>query len=205
MTRRLTIEELAAEPRWPLERTMALPGQIRGNALRAWGTHVARHWGPRAPDAVRERLGLDATTLPDVPTKRDWLPIWVQIRLAEVIVDTWCGGDILSFERLFAETSGAGDKVMRWAAAQLGPTAVLRRSAAYHTSVCTVGSLDASADTRSARLDFRGADVFGHPTWRILQAMGMRTMFDFMKRSLVDLHGLDGHPRDFVLALAWTP
>lgn len=205
MTRRLTIEALAAEPRWPVERTMSLPGQIRGNALRAWGTHVARHWGPTATDAVRERLGLDAKALPDVPTKRDWLPAWVQIRLAEVIVDTWCGGDLLGFETLFAETSGTGDKVMRWAAAQLGPTAVLRRAGSYHASVCTVGAVDATADARSSRLAFRGAELFGHPTWRTLNTMSMRTMFAFMGRPLVALHGLDAGPREFAIELAWTP
>jgi len=204
VSRRVTIEELAATPRWPLERTLALPGQLRGNALRAWGTHVARHWGPRATDRVRELLGLHAKTLPDVPTKRDWMPIWVQLRLAEVIVDEWCEGDMLGFEALFAETSGTGDKVMRWVAAQLGPTAVLRRAGSYHTSVCTVGSLDASADARSARLDFRGADVFGNPTWRLLNMMSMRTMFSFMKKRLTSISGVDVSPRDYIIELEWT-
>ncbi|TNF26937.1 MAG: hypothetical protein EP329_20325 [Deltaproteobacteria bacterium] len=204
MSRRVTIEELAATPRWPLERILALPGLLRGNALRGWGTHVARHWGPGAPDRVRELLGVSATTLPDVPAKRDWLPIWVQLRLAQVIVDEWCGGDMLGFEDLFAETSGTGDKVMRWAAAQLGPTAVLRRAGSYHASVCTVGSCDATADARSARLDFRGADVFGNPTWRLLNTMSIRTMFTFMKKRLVTIHGVDVSPRDYVIEVAWT-
>jgi hypothetical protein len=205
VSRRVTIEELAATPRWPLERTLALPGQIRGNALRAWGTHVAEHWGPQAPDRVRELLGLPASTLPDVPTKRDWMPIWVQLRLAQVIVDEWCGGDMLGFETLFAETSGTGDKVMRWAAAQLGPTAVLRRAGSYHASVCTVGALDATADARSARLDFRGADVFGDPTWRLLNTMSIRTMFTFMKKRLLSIHGVDSGQRDYMIELTWAP
>ena len=76
MTRKVTIEELAAEPRWSEDRIRGLAGRVRGNALRSWGLHVARHWGPRAPDLVRSRLGLGADALPDVPTKRHWLPVW---------------------------------------------------------------------------------------------------------------------------------
>lgn len=199
----MTIEQLAAVPRWPEARTLALDGRLRGNALRAWGTHVARLWGPRAPDRVRERLGLGPDVLADVPTRKDWLPVSVQIRLAHAVVDEWFDGDILAFERVFAETSGTGDKVMRWAAAQLGPTAVLKRAAGYHKSVCTVGELDSTATARSARLDFRGADVFDNPTWRLLNTMSMRTMFAFMKRRLTRIEGFDRGPRAFLIELEW--
>ncbi|MCA9518873.1 MAG: hypothetical protein KC635_28250 [Myxococcales bacterium] len=203
MTRKVTIEELAAEPRWSEDRIRGLAGRVRGNALRSWGLHVARHWGPRAPDLVRSRLGLGADALPDVPTKRHWLPVWAQIKLAHVIVDEWLDGDILAFEKVFGETAGTGDKVIRWVAAKLGPTAVLKRADSYHESVCDVGKCLTTANATSARLDFRGADVFGNPTWRILNMMGMSTMFDFMKRDMGVLVGYDEGPRDFVIEMAW--
>ncbi|PIE20319.1 MAG: hypothetical protein CSA66_00780 [Proteobacteria bacterium] len=195
---------MATEPRWPVDRIHALPGQVRGNALRAWGVHVARHWGPEAPDLVRDRLGLDDKTLPDVPTKRHWLPMYVQIRLAHVVVDEWLDGDMRRFEAVFGESSGTGDKVMRWVATKLGPTAVLRRASGYHGSVCTAGRLASTANARSACLDFRGADVFGNPTWRLLNMMSMRTMFSFMKRDLITLVGVDRGPRDFTIELGWV-
>src|SRR5690606_18481625 len=55
--KRWSLEELAREPRWPLERTMALPGQVRGNALRSWGVHVRNRFGATAADKVRDTLG----------------------------------------------------------------------------------------------------------------------------------------------------
>jgi len=200
---RVTMEELATLPRWPEERLRAAPGKVRGNALRAWGVHVTRLWGPEAPHRVRERLGFDALTLPDVPTKRHWYPVWVQVDMAHVIVDEWFGGDILAFESVFSGTSGTGDKVMRWVGSKLGPTAVLKRSDRYHESVCTVGKLHVEANATSSRLDFRGADIFGNPSWRVLQMMGIRSMLDFMKRELTSISGLDHGPRDFVLEVSW--
>lgn len=182
---------------------MALQGRVRGNAMRSWGVHVARLWGPRAPDRVRELLGLKAAQLPDVPTKKHWLPIWVQVRLPQVIADEWCHGNILEFESVFSETTGTTDKVMFWLASKVGPAAMLKRGGAYHSRVCDVGTCESDAGSGWARLEFQGADVFGNPTWRTLQIMGMRTMFQFLNRPLPECHGVDTGERGFILEMAW--
>jgi len=199
---RSTLEELARAPRWPLEWTLALPGEVRGNALRNWGVHVRRRFGPHAPSRVREALGLDTDTLPDEPSKKHWVPVHAQIRMVQVIIDEFLGGDPMPFQSIFEDTSGAAEKVLVLAGRMAGPGMVLRMSGSYHESVCSVGRCVPSVNGTSATLDFRGAAVFADPTWRFVQAVGMQGIFKTLKRPLELLEGESGDEA-FKIHMRW--
>lgn len=200
---RWSLQELAAQPRWPLERTLALPGQVRGNALRAWGIHVRNRFGSDAPDKVRKHLGYSATDLPDVPTKKHWYPIHLQIRLIEFIVDDLLGGNAMAFESVFEESTGTAEKALVLAGRMTGPGLVLRMAGTYHGSVCDVGTCTPDVGSGKATLDFAGAEVFGHPTWRFGNTLSMATMFASLKRKLTLIEGEDRGERGFLIRMLW--
>jgi len=200
---RWSLQELAALPRWPIEKTLALPGQVRGNALRAWGIHVKNRFGADAPDKVRRHLGYDANDLPDVPTKKHWYPIHLQIRLIEFIVDEFLGGNAMGFESVFEESTGTAEKALVLAGRMTGPGLVLRMAGTYHGSVCDVGTCTPDVGSGKATLDFSGADVFGHPTWRFGNTLSMATMFASLKRKLTLIEGEDRGERGYLIRMQW--
>lgn len=199
---RTSFEELAKAPRWPLEQTLALAGQVRGNALRNWGVHVRRRFGPNAPDRVRELLGLGADVMPDEPTKKHWLPIHAQIRMVQVVVDEYLDGDAMRFDNVFEDTTGAAEKVLVMAGRMAGPGMVLRMAGNYHQSVCNVGRCVPTVNGGSATLDFNGAQVFGDPTWRFAQTLAMKAMFSTLKKQLDAIEGEGGH-ESFKIHMRW--
>jgi hypothetical protein len=201
--KRWTLDEIAREPRWPLARTLALPGTLRGNALRAWGLHVRARFGHGAPDKVRAALGLDAKALPDVPTKKDSYPVHVQLRMIQCIIDDFLGGDALAFESVFEETSTTAEKTLVLAGRMTGPGLVLRMAGTYHESVCSVGRCIPEVSSGRATLDFQGADIFGDPTWRFSNMVGMQSMFTSLKRRLDRLEGEDRGESGFIIHMAW--
>jgi len=203
MTERMTYQELANVPRWPIERTLALPGRVRGNALRNWGVHVRNKFGPRAADEIRAKLGLTAVEMPDEPTKKHWIPISAQIRLVQIAIDDYLGGNPFAFESLFEDTSGAAEKAMVLAGRMAGPAMVLRMAGSYHTGVCDVGTCTPTVEGKTATVIFSGADVFGDPTWRFSQVVGMKTMFTTLKREIKLLEGEALGPRQFAIHMAW--
>ncbi|MCC6623601.1 MAG: hypothetical protein IT385_20250 [Deltaproteobacteria bacterium] len=199
---RSTLEELARVPRWPLEWTLALPGEVRGNSLRNWGVHVRRRFGPNAPSRVRELIGVPAEVLPDEPTKKHWVPVHTQIRMVQAIIDEFLGGDPLPFQSIFEDTTGAAEKVMVLAGRMAGPGMVLRMAGSYHESVCSVGKCVPTVDGGAATLEFRGAAVFADPTWRFVQAVGMKGIFTTLKRRLELLEG-EGGDDAFKIHMRW--
>jgi len=204
MSTRMTFEAMSREPRWPLERTLALPGQVRGNSLRNWGVHVRNKFHARAADEIRAKLGLSAAQLPDEPTKRHWIPIHAQIRLIQICIDDYLNGDPMVFEHLFEDTSGAAEKALVLAGRMAGPGMVLRMAGTYHSGVCDVGVCSPTVDGKSATLRFTGAEAFDDPTWRFGQLVGMRTMFATLKRTLHTLDGEAPRPGEFIIHLAWS-
>ncbi len=201
--KRWSLEELAREPRWPLERTMALPGQVRGNALRSWGVHVRNRFGATAADKVRDRLGLNATELPDTPTKKHWYPLHVQIRMVQCIVDDFLGGDAKAFESVFEETTGTAEKALVLAGRMTGPGLVLRMAGTYHESVCDVGRCLPDVSSGKATLEFVDAEAFADPTWRFAQTIGLYTMFTSLKRKLTLIEGEDRGDRGYLVRMVW--
>lgn len=203
MTDRIAYEALAAAPRWPLERTLALPGRVRGNSLRNWGIHVRNKFHARAADEIREKLGLSVDTLPDEPSKKHWIPIHAQIRLIQIVIDDYLKGDPLAFEHVFEDTTGTAEKAIVLAGRMAGPAMVLRMAGSYHASVCDVGTCTASIDGKRATLAFSGAAAFEDPTWRFSQTVGMKTMFSSLKRHLNLLEGEVRGPEHFAIHMAW--
>lgn len=199
---RISLDALAKTPRWPLDWTLALPGEVRGNALRNWGVHVRRRFGPEAPDRVRAALGLGRDVLPDEPTKKHWLPIHSQIRLVQIIIDEYLGGDALRFESVFEDTTGAAEKVLLLAGRMAGPAMVLRMAGSYHESVCSVGQCIPNVGSGVATLEFKGAAVFADPTWRFIQTIGMKGMFAQLKKPLDLIEGESGDEA-FKIHMRW--
>jgi hypothetical protein len=203
MSQTLSYETIAAAPRWPLERTLALPGRVRGNSLRNWGVHVRQKFAPHAPDAIRAQLGLTTNDLPDEPTKKHWIPVHAQIRLVQIIIDDWLQGHALGFENVFEDTTGTAEKAMVLAGRMAGPAMVLRMAGTYHESVCDVGRCEPHVDGRRATLRFVGAEAFDDPTWRFSQMVGMKTMFSSLKRNLTHFAAEIPGPQVFAIHMAW--
>jgi len=194
---------MAREPRWPEARTLALPGRVRGNALRAWGLHVKQQFGPDAADHVRKRLYMTAADLPDVPTKKHWYPVSLQTRMVQIIIDDLLGGDALRFQSVFEETTGTAEKALVLAGRMTGPGLVLRMAGTYHASVCDVGRCVPDVGSGRATLEFLDAECFEDPTWRFANMVSMKTMFESLKRKLESITGEEPGPKGFVIRLQW--
>ena len=203
MIKRWSLEELAREPRWPLERTLAVPGRVRGNALRAWGVHVDQRFGPGSADAVRDELRMSASDLPDIPGKKRWYPLHVQTRLVNIIIDRLLDGDALAFESVFEESTGTAEKALVLAGRMTGPGIVLRMAGSYHGSVCDVGRCVPDVSVGRATLEFKGAETFDDPTWRFANMVSMKTMFQSLKRDLELLEGEQNGAHAFRIRMRW--
>jgi len=201
--KRWTLEEMARVEPWPLERTIAVPGRLRGNALRAWGVHVDQRFGKGSADRVRHHLKMTASDLPDAPSKKQWYPVHLQTRLVRFVIDDLLGGDALAFESVFEESTGTAEKALVLAGRMTGPGIVLRMAGTYHASVCDVGKCIPDVSTGRAVLDFRDADTFEDPTWRFANMISMKTMFGSLKRTLDVLEGEEHGPRSFVIRMQW--
>lgn len=203
MMTRITYELIAKAPRWPIEKTLALPGRVRGNSLRNWGIHVRNKFHGGAADEIRTRLGLTSNEMPDEPTRKHWIPLHAQIRLVQIVIDDYLKGDILQFEHVFEDTGSTAEKAMVLAARMAGPAMVLRMAGTYHTGVCDVGQCQPTVDGKTATLAFSGTQAFDDPTWRFSQMVGMKTMFMTMKRQLLVLEGESISPGAFSIHMAW--
>lgn len=201
--KRWTLEEMARVPIWPADRTQSVPGRLRGNALRAWGVHVDHRFGKGAADRVRAHLGLSADELPDQPTKKHWYPVHLQTRLVRFVIDELLGGDALAFESVFEETTGTAEKALVLAGRMTGPGLVLRMAGSYHASVCDVGRCVPDVSHGRATLEFKDAQVFDDPTWRLANMISMKTMFGSLKRDLSTLYGEEREPHGFVIHMQW--
>ncbi len=199
----ISLAALAAIPRWPAEHTRAVPGRVRGHALRDWGVHVRRRFGDRAADTIRARLGVTEADLPDAPGRHLWVPIALQIRLLQAISDNLLDGNPLQMDALFSDSTGAADRALTLAGRVAGPGMVLRMAGSWHASVCDVGRCEADVDGHRATLRFTGATAFDDPSWRLSQALGVGSVFTSLKRPATRLDGESDAPRSFTLRLAW--
>lgn len=201
--KRWTLEELARVEPWSRERTLALPGRLRGNALRAWGAHVDHRFGKGAADRVREHLGMSSNDLPDQPSKKHWYPVHLQTRLVRFIIDELLAGDALAFESVFEESTGTAEKALVLAGRMTGPGLVLRMAGTYHSSVCDVGKCIPDVSSGRAVLEFKDAETFDDPTWRLANMISMKSMFSSLKRNLDSIHGEEPGPKSFTIRMQW--
>ena len=199
----LTIETLAAEPRWELARTLALPGRSRGDLLGGWGENVTARFGPDALAAVRRRLvhPLDRTAA--VLTSRDWVPVHAQLLVTEAIVDELLHGDLTALGPLLVEDTRAGmGRVQLGLLKALGAERAFRLGPRTFKKVHERGTHDMDVERRRARASFRGTPLFEHPTWRILQLFAMRTLLELTGHAGTVV-GEDGGPDHFIALATW--
>jgi hypothetical protein len=184
----LGIPELARTPPWPVARVAALPGRCRGSVLARWAGLVRRHFGDAAVQRVRRELGPLAADLPDDPPDEDWFPVAVQIRLTDVFVREFLGGDPRSLQPLLADD--VKQQVGRAAGLFLrtvGPGPILGRARHLHPSFYDVGRADAEVGHGRAQIDCTGAELFANPTWQILQLMAHAGFVELTGRKLLSI------------------
>jgi hypothetical protein len=175
----LTIDTLAAEPRWDLAKLTALPGRCRGDALGGWGENLTRRFGHKALTTVRSRVGPPFDAIAAVLTSKDWVPVGAQLALTEAIVDEYLGGDLRALYPLLVEDTRAGlGRLQVLGVKALGAGRVLARGASGFSDIYERGTAEAQIDRRRARVTFRGSPLFANATWRLLQLFATRTVMD---------------------------
>jgi hypothetical protein len=163
--------ELLDAPRWPGERLRAIRGQVRGAVLRDWSANVARRFGPLAVGELRARTGLPPSLLPDLPGSSSWLPAWVQLAVTDDLLENQLASRAAGLLPLLREdVLQALGPARRLGPRLLGPAGLLRHAAAAHRETFDLGQLRGEVEARTATLTWTGAELFGNPTWRLLQA-----------------------------------
>lgn len=200
-----TVGRLAVEPRWAPARVRTISGRCRGDLLGRWGDNVVRRFGPAALARVRARLLPPVDTLAAVLGERDWVPAFAQLEVTEAIVDELLGGDWAALYPLLVDDTRNG---LGWGTRALlrgmGPARALELAPKSWRSVNERGMVEVTVDARArqARLVFRGAEVFEHPSWRILQLMAQRVMME-LAGSPGDAVGESASPESFVVRATW--
>jgi hypothetical protein len=199
------IADLARRPPWSAARVAALPGRCRGSVLSRWAGLVRRHVGDFAVQRVRAGLGALAIDLPDDPPDEDWFPVAVQIRLTDVFVAEFLGGDARLLQPLLAED--VSSQVGRAAGLFLrtvGPGPILARAHHIHPSLYDIGRAHADVGNGHAVIECTGAELFANPTWQLLQLMAHAGFVELTGRRVLSLTA--AMPADDALRvdLRWT-
>lgn len=180
----LTIDELCAVPRWPIDTSLALAGRVRGDTLGPWGTNLRKRFGHDGHDPlarIRVRLPHELASIAPVLTDRDRVPVFAQLVVTEAIVDEFLGGDMRALLPLIIEDTRAGVGKIRHAAMRLaGVGNLLKLGPRTFREVHEKGEHEAVIDKKTARLTFTRNPLFAHPTWRVLQVFATRVLFDLV-------------------------
>jgi hypothetical protein len=200
----LTIDELAAVPRWPLEHTLALAGRVRGDTLGAWGDNLRKRFGQSALEKVRARLPAEHAQIAPVLGDRDRVPVHAQLSITEAIVDEFLEGNILALLPLIVADTRAGVGAVRHAAMRLaGPRTLIGLGPKAFRDVHEKGEHDVDVSSGRAEMRFRGNRLFGHPTWRVLQVFATRVLFDLVNKR-GDVVGVDAGDDAFTAIATWS-
>ena len=176
----LTIDELVTAPRWPLDRTMALAGRVRGDTLGPWGTNLAKRFGPEALARVRARLP-EGLAIQPVLTERDRVPVCAQLIVTEAIVDEFLAGDMLALLPLIVADTRAGIGAIKLTTMRLmGVGNLIRLGPRTFREIHERGEHDVTVASGRAEMRFAGNPLFGHPTWRVLQIFATRVLFELV-------------------------
>lgn len=176
-----TPAELAAAPRWPTERTLALPGQARGDLLGAWGENLVARHGAAALARVQARVGPPHASLPRSLGKTDWVPSHAQPLLTEAIADELYGGDLRAlYPAILDDTRKGIGRVKILALKAIGVARAFKIVPAALRQVHERGEvkLVAGADARTVRIELTNHPLFAQPTWRVLQLYATQVVLD---------------------------
>ncbi len=177
----LTLDELAASSRWPLEQTLALEGRVRGDTLGAWGENLRTRFGAEAVARVRARLPSELASISPVLGDRDRVPVFAQLLVTEAIVDELLGGDMRALAPLLVEDTRAGLGRIRLAAMRVaGVGNLIRLGPKSFRDVHERGEHTASVSAGRAVMRFTQNRLFAHPTWRVLQVLATRVLFELV-------------------------
>lgn len=199
----LTVELLAAEPRWERDRLAALPGRCRGDLLGPWGNNLAKRFGPDAVTRVRARLPAPLAQVGAALSSDDWVPIHAQVVVTEAIVDEFLGGDLVALYPLLIEDTRASlSRVHRLLARSLGVGRALKIVPKPFRKVYERGTAEVEIDARRGRLSFGDNALFANPTWRVLQLYAVRTLFD-LTGNTGSAAGEDTGADSFAVLVTW--
>lgn len=190
-------------PRWTDERTARLPGRCRGDLLGPWGDNLRRRFGDDAVDRVRARMPVELQGISTAPSSKEWLPVEAQLRVTEAIVDEFLGGDAGALYALVMDDARRGSGRAQLAVLKaLGPRRMFKLAPRTHRKVYDVGVVGVQTQRGRARIDFRDALLFGHPTWRLLQVYATSVLLE-LQGSNADVSGEDTGPDSFSLLVSW--
>jgi hypothetical protein len=174
----LTIDELVTAPRWPLDRTMALAGRVRGDTLGPWGDNLRTRFGADALARVHARL---PTPVAPVLSDRDRVPVYAQLLVTEAIVDEFLGGDMLALLPLIVADTRAGIGAIKLTTMRvMGIGNVLRLGPRTFREIHERGDHDVTVTSGRAEMRFANNPLFAHPTWRVLQVFATRVLFELV-------------------------
>lgn len=199
----LSLHALAWAPRWTEEQTGGVAGRCRGDLVGPWGENLRRRFGDDAVARVRARLPAELRDLDPAPTTRHWLPARAQLLVTEAIIDELLAGDASALYPLVVEDVRRGSSKIGLALLRsLGPRRMLRLAPRTHRKVYDVGRARAEVNPGGARIDFRDAALFAHPTWRLLQVYATGVLLE-LQGAKADLTGEDTGPDSFAVHLRW--
>lgn len=177
---------------------------MRGLALRGWAANVRRRFGAAGLADVREALGAASGLVADDPDDRQYLPVWLQLRLTDLIIDRCLAGRGEAFvEALREDALRRASTVAPLALRVLGPGLVLRSATAAHAALYDVGEAHAVVGAAEATVAWSGAACFANPTWRLLHAVATQLAAQAATGARVSLAAVDAGPEAFAVRLAW--
>lgn len=198
------IPTLARQERWSLERVRALVGHCRGSVLARWADNCRRRWGSTAIERIRSRLGTRSDLLPEHPSEQAWFPVSLQIEVTDIVIDEFLGGDPAALEPLLmADIERSMGRIKRAFLRSVGPGPILDRASDLHDHLYDLGRAQASTAPGRAEITVEGSDLFGNPTWQLLQLIAHRGLIAFSGCQVQRLYGRSPDPRTFVVTLRW--
>lgn len=197
------MKDLAQTPRWPAERTLALPGRVRGDALGNWGENLKRRFGSDAVDRIRARVSPETAKVAPKLGAKDSIAIFSQIEITEAVVDLFFDGDIVGIEPMLVEdTRRAIGTVGVLFLRGVGPKRVLEHAATGYSMFYDQGKVEVEAQRRSGRIIYRDAAHMDNPTWRVLQVFAQRTLYA-LGGTEAGVTTAEVGPQAFAIDLSW--
>lgn len=197
-------EELAAMPRWDAARVERIRGRCRGSVLARWADSCRRRWGEAGVARLREALGEIGAELPAEPPENSWFPVWLQVRMTDVVIDEFLDGDAMALQELLHEDIQRNlGRVKKTLLRSLGPGPILRRAKDLHDHLYSEGHAEARVRSGSAVIISSDTELVTNPTWQMLQMFAHRGLVMFTGREVVDVRATMPNSWSFEVRIDW--